>query len=412
LAFISHEIENTLVGSPRAPRPAAVRLFAGFQKFSFFLPQVQRYRWLASTNQVWVFGVPDGIVPDIPNITYIPIPEGHALAREWFLVADSAQAPVALVAEELRDFPPPPGQPPAAPPRFFRGIWTYDPRLVRLLVQSVCQELQLDPPAAGLIDRKDALDQLARTTTRVIRRMEQSQLELQQQQQVQEDYVHMVIHDLRGALTGVVGSLELLTSGKVIDPADQQMLIHNSLLNSQHMARMISNVLDVYKIEAGQMNLNRHPVDVAELLDRVVHRWQNTLAWEEKRLELSLPEILPLILADRDLLERVIDNLLSNASKYGTVVHLRAAVKSGAILISVVDNGPGIPPQDRQRIFSKFNQANLGSAQRKGTGLGLAFCKLAVEAHQGAIEVQDTPGGGATFIVRLPLAARRARAAR
>jgi len=126
---------------------------------------------------------------------------------------------------------------------------------------------------------------------------------------------------------------------------------------------------------------------------------------EGKALVLDLPSDLPPVLADRDLVRRVIDNLLSNALKYTTMrieVSIEWHASESYLQVSVSDDGPGIPPQLRDVIFDRFVQAEAADA-RKGAGLGLTFCRLAVEAHGGRIWVEGSEEGGCRFVFTLPV---------
>lgn len=213
----------------------------------------------------------------------------------------------------------------------------------------------------------------------------------------------MLVHDLRGSLTSVIGSLEILASGRVDNAEEEQELIKNSLDNSRRLAQMISDVLDINKMEAGHLTIQREMINLSDLLYSAISRWNISAQWAGKSLTTNIDPSLPIIVGDTDMLERVLDNLLSNAVKYGDHIQLLARFEGHQVQIIVRDDGPGIPAEDRQRIFAKFTEANLGKAQRKGTGLGLAFSKMAVEAHGGEISIQDVATGGTEFKITLPM---------
>jgi signal transduction histidine kinase len=175
---------------------------------------------------------------------------------------------------------------------------------------------------------------------------------------------------------------------------------------------MITNMLDINKIESGHLEIKRDLINMVDLIYAVAARWNVTAFWLHKTLSLQVEPNLPVLIGDADLIERILDNILGNAVKYADHIRLQASFRDKYLEIEVEDNGPGIPPEDRVRIFNKYTQANLGVAQRKGTGLGLAFSKMAVEAHGGRIEIRDAPQKGVIFALQFPLIPPRAGAQR
>jgi K+-sensing histidine kinase KdpD len=218
-----------------------------------------------------------------------------------------------------------------------------------------------------------------------------------------EDLVGMLVHDLRGALTGVIGPLDLLVTGRVQDEDERQSLIINSLNSSERLARMISNLLDINKMESGMFTPNRELVDLNDVLQTLLTRWSSIIHRENHELKVDIPDILPVVIGDRELLERIFENLLSNALKYGQVIELAVKWQNTGINVYIDDDGPGIPMYDREYIFEKYTRANFGNTQKKGTGLGLSFCKLAIEALSGRISIGDSPSGGASLQKNIPI---------
>ncbi|MFN2196354.1 MAG: ATP-binding protein [Anaerolineales bacterium] len=400
MRVMSHEIEKHFQA---ASTPGT--LFAGFQRYSNFSRHTRQYQQIAEAgHRVIVFGIPDIQPPQIPGVEYVFLTENHALAREWFVIANSSAYYSALVAEELTEL--------SISAEIiddrrqqFRGIWTFDETLVTDLIMQFHSALALKPmsPGAGPRDVHQQLAAVALSANHLVTQLEKRNQLLSDNQKMYEDLVSMLIHDLRGSLTSVIGSLEILASGHVDDDEEERELIKNSLDNSRRLAQMISNVLDVNKMEAGHLIIQRDLINLSDLLYDAISRWNVTAQWAGKTLSAEIAQNLPLIVGDTDMLERVIDNLLSNAVKYGDRIRLRASFDGRYVLLSVCDDGPGIPVEDHQRIFAKFTEANLGKAQRKGTGLGLTFSKMAVEAHGGEISIQDIPTGGAEFKIALPL---------
>lgn len=246
--------------------------------------------------------------------------------------------------------------------------------------------------------------------------------------QLREDYTGMLVHDLRAPLTAIMNGIMMVKRGLGGPISDQQQeLLGIAHQGSQTMLEMVNTLLDISKLEQGHMNLDREPLSPYALVDQTLDRLR--VSAQNQRVELSqdLAVGLPLIEADREKLVRVLQNLLDNAIKFspsGEVVTLGASFaridnhgtgeqhgtllrlpRLGAgdwLIFWVRDRGPGIPPQYHERIFEKFGQVR-GGRKVRGTGLGLTFCKLAVEAHGGRIWLQSVEGAGSTFALALPL---------
>lgn len=402
MAIMSHEIESHLARTSRI-----AHVFAGFQKLSKFMNEEHRYRHLAGLGHtIYIFGVPDVLPSSIPNINFIFLTDNDALAREWFVITDTPEFYSALVAEELLEISSQAEIQKIGPKGLYHGLWTFDPLLISELVHHLKDELGLlDALQSANLphDPLKQVDAIVASANHLVSELELRNQALDAQQRKYEDLVNMLVHDMRGSLTSVIGSLELIASGRIIDKVETQELVENSLENSRRLSNMISNLLDINKFEAGHLTLKHEVVNLHDLTGPVISRWKAASAWSGKKVVVNLSPDLPLIIGDSSLLERVLDNLLSNALKYGSNVKLLVHGSGKSLYISVTDDGPGIPPADRQVIFEKFRAANLGTDQRKGTGLGLAFCKMAVEAHGGSIQIFDAMPHGAEFRVELPL---------
>lgn len=225
--------------------------------------------------------------------------------------------------------------------------------------------------------------------------------------QLREDLTNMLVHDLRSPLTVVMGSLALI---RCQDSDNFDRLRTMAQQNSERILNMVNELLDISKMESGQLPLHRAPVSVAALLSDVSARFVLLALEATIELETDSAPDLPEVYADSELLKRALSNLVDNAIKFtpdGGRVRLWArresTVEAHAVLLGVSDTGPGIPIEAQTRIFEKFKQVAASKGRRRGTGLGLAFCKLAIEAHGGRIWVESTPGRGATFIITLPL---------
>ncbi len=230
---------------------------------------------------------------------------------------------------------------------------------------------------------------------------------LRREKQWRTDFTNLLVHDLKSPLASIRGSLGLLAATNQGDvAAEQTRYVRRAEQASRDMLSMIDNLLDVERLEGGALQYNPALFDLAPLLTECVDGVRDAALMNQITLNSSIPAGLPLVEADQNLIRRVVQNLLSNSLKFTPAngyVYLRVSAGDSTLMVSVTDNGPGIPVFDRDRIFDKFQQGK--GSERGGAGLGLTFCKLAVEAHQGRIWVEDNPGGGAgsAFIFTLPV---------
>jgi signal transduction histidine kinase len=222
--------------------------------------------------------------------------------------------------------------------------------------------------------------------------------------QTRDDLTHMIIHDLRSPLTlvtGYVDVLEQMASDK-LNP-DEAECVTGAKRGADDMRDMITTLLDVGRLEAGEMPLRLQDHDLAEIAREAADRFTPVLRGRTLRCEMP-PEAVA-VSCDVDVIRRILENLISNALKFtksdGTI-RVKVERTGADVTISVSDNGEGIPRDQHEHIFEKFGQTNSGRQHRHSTGLGLAFCRLAVEAHQGKIGVQSEPGKGSTFWFTLP----------
>lgn len=223
---------------------------------------------------------------------------------------------------------------------------------------------------------------------------------------LRDDLTAMVFHDLRAPLSNVISSLDILkmllerheeeTIGPVFDIARR---------SADRLQRLIDSLLDINRLEAGQPILNKKASSIPTLIEDAVDIVQSSVESRKQSIQVSVGADLPLVMIDPDMILRVIVNLLENATKFtpaGGAIGIGASSTSDKITIWIDDNGPGIPPEDRRRIFEKYGRL-LSDRFTKGVGLGLAFCRLAVQAHGGKIWVEGIEDSGSRFIFELPL---------
>jgi signal transduction histidine kinase len=222
---------------------------------------------------------------------------------------------------------------------------------------------------------------------------------------MREDLTSTMVHDLRNPATAVLGALELLDAEELT--GTQREIAGVARQGGQRLLNLINAILDVNRLESGQMPLEREPVRLDIIAAEVVEMEQVLARDKRLTLENCVTHHLPLVSADMELLRRVLQNLIGNAIKFtpaGGHITIEAQVDAASaqqVMISVKDNGPGIAPDLQARLFQKFVS---GRVRGRGSGLGLAFCRLVVEAHGGRIWVESSPGSGATFHFTLPVA--------
>jgi PAS domain S-box-containing protein len=228
--------------------------------------------------------------------------------------------------------------------------------------------------------------------------------------QLREDMMHMLVHDLRSPLTVLQGSLDMILRAIKSEKYDKVgVMAQMARRGSDRMLRMVNELLDISKLESGELPIHPERVEPATLFKDVVTRLNPLIREAHVAITLETAQALPPLYVDAKLVERVLHNLVDNAIKftpdYGDI-QLWAREDSehtDRLLIGVADTGPGIPPEERPHLFEKFQQTSV-TGRRVGTGLGLPFCKLAVEAHGGEIWIESEVGEGSTFIMRLPTA--------
>jgi signal transduction histidine kinase len=232
---------------------------------------------------------------------------------------------------------------------------------------------------------------------------------LEEVAQMKTDFVSTVSHELRTPLTSIIGSLDTVNRPELAPTeATAQQLLSTARRQAGRLQRLIDDLLVVSRIDRGAIPVHLEPVSLKqafEEVDRVVSV-QPSFTIEPDDLEVE---------ADRDHLSRILINLVENAAKYavGSPVELYAWERPNKAVIAVVDHGPGIPEDEKDRVFERFTQIDQSDTRSKGgTGLGLSIVKSLAEVMRGAVRVEATEGGGATFVVELPLAPSMMRAGR
>lgn len=234
--------------------------------------------------------------------------------------------------------------------------------------------------------------------------LQKNYVRLQEVEKLRDDMRNMIVHDLRSPLTAVIVGVEMLGGQGVLSETQRQM-VDIASAGGKTLLAMINDLLDVEKMESGSTDLQYEDLSAPALLATAVEQLAPLAAMEGTTLVTAVASDLPPFAGDRNKLSRTLVNLVANAIKFtrnGTVTIVASHDRGERISFAVSDTGRGIPAEAFDRIFEKFGQ--LGGQNRVGTGLGLAFCKLAVEAHGGSIDVKSTLGVGSTFSFTIPVA--------
>lgn len=229
---------------------------------------------------------------------------------------------------------------------------------------------------------------------------------LQEAEKLRDDLRNMIVHDLRTPLTAVIAGVDMLGRGSGLDDVQREMIAIVAG-GGRTLLGMINDLLDVEKMEAGRMALQYEELSAAALVSNAIAEIRNLAEESETSLVTVIEEGIEPFAGDANKLGRTLVNLIANAIRFtpgGTVTITAGIAEGGNVRFAVADTGRGIPAEAFERIFEKFGQ--LDTQSKVGTGLGLAFCKLAVEAHGGLITVESTPGAGSTFSFTIPLAGR------
>jgi two-component system sensor histidine kinase/response regulator len=240
--------------------------------------------------------------------------------------------------------------------------------------------------------------------------LDDSYRKLRELEKVRDDLMKMIVHDLKTPLTSVLASLEMALDGDFGTVSDmQRRVLGDAEAKAEDLLGLIGDLLEVARIEENAIDLDLTPIAPGAFVVEIVHEWEVRFQQEGAKVFVDVAEDAPVINADKGLLKRVFANLIQNALTHtgnGVEITIMAHkdTATGGILFTVADNGPGIPPEYHELIFRKFERAKQPEVPRvRSSGLGLAFCKLAVEVHGGRIWVQSTEGSGSQFHIALPV---------
>jgi signal transduction histidine kinase len=273
-------------------------------------------------------------------------------------------------------------------------------------------EARLAEVAAGDFSRKlevpnrDELGSLVTNINRMNDELRRLYGELEAASRHKSEFLANMSHELRTPLNAIIGFSQVLREKLFGDVNEKQEEYLEDILSSgNHLLSLINDVLDLSKIEAGQVELERERFSLREALERGVVMVRERAVGNSVHVSLELDPAADVIVGDQRRIRQVVFNLLSNAVKFtppGGSVEVTATRVEDAVQVSVADTGPGIALEDQQRIFEEFQQTDVGVQQREGTGLGLALSRRLVELHGGRIWVESELGRGSRFLFTLP----------
>ena len=239
--------------------------------------------------------------------------------------------------------------------------------------------------------------------------LEESYRKLREVEKMRDDLMKMIVHDLKTPLTAVLATTEMLRDGDFGAVTDRQSTaLSDAEGKAEDLLALIDDLLEVWRLEEASITLDLQPISPAALFAELAHEWSLRFKQEGAAVTVDVSEDAPVFEADKALLMRVLGNLVQNSVMHtGTSVQLQFAAKKDGdgVLLTVADNGPGIPEEYHELIFRKFERVKNPSIPRtRSSGLGLAFCKLVIDAHGGRIWVRSAGAGqGSAFHMFLPV---------
>ncbi|MGZ5821228.1 MAG: ATP-binding protein [Croceibacterium sp.] len=285
----------------------------------------------------------------------------------------------------------------------------------RVMVASVVHEepigteevMRILDETSQAIEYSRRLEQQSRTLEATTAELRRANERLRELDRLKDDFVSTVSHELRTPLTSIRSFSEILLDNPALEQHQRQEFLRIIVTESERLTRLINDMLDLAKIEAGKLEWHMERVRASEVAREAATALGQLFRDKSVELKIELPESVPATIADRDRLFQVVVNLLSNAVKFSPrdagLVTLTVETDTDGVNLSVADNGPGIAPKDREAIFERFRQVgDTLTAKPEGSGLGLAISRMIIEHFGGRAWVEEAAGGGAIFRVWLP----------
>ncbi len=287
--------------------------------------------------------------------------------------------------------------------REFWALFDETPNFRRLIVDTLIHQIKYADQSrmsAAAVER-DMLERFASLSNEHERMAEVMQL--------RQETLHFIVHDLRNPLNLVTTALAMLEQTPGFDTESEMgMFVTMATGGVQRMLSLVEAILDIERLDSGTDKLDLRPINIPEIISSVLERNKPIVQTSQIQFDFKLEtERIPYVKADKERIDRVITNLIDNAIKYtppeGTIT-VSARADSEWLTVSVNDTGLGIPPEQRERIFSRFVQADGTQPARRGFGLGLPYCRAAITAHGGRIWVSEGDDGiGSKFTFILPI---------
>jgi signal transduction histidine kinase len=268
-----------------------------------------------------------------------------------------------------------------------------------------------EPPVVELMQSFASQSALAIENARLFQEIEEKSRQLELASQHKSQFLANMSHELRTPLNAILGYTELMQDGLYGElPAKMKQVLDRVQANGTHLLGLINDVLDVSKIEAGQLVLNMDEYSMKNIVQTVLSATESLATAKKLPLKAEVSNDLPLGRGDERRITQVLLNLVGNAIKFTDhgEVRITARAMHGMFSLSIADTGPGIPDAEQERVFTEFHQVDSSNTKKKGgTGLGLAIAKRIVELHAGRISLQSQLGKGSTFYVELPIQAEQ-----
>ena len=285
----------------------------------------------------------------------------------------------------------------------------------RVMVASVVHEepigteevMRILDETSQAIEYSRRLEQQSRALEATTAELRRANERLRELDRLKDDFVSTVSHELRTPLTSIRSFSEILLDNPTLEQQQRGEFLRIIVTESERLTRLINDMLDLAKIEAGKLEWHMQPVSASEVAREAAAAMGQLFRDKRVKLEVTLTDALSTTIADRDRLFQVIVNLLSNAVKFSPgdvgLVALTVENETDGVRLSVADNGPGVAPNQREAIFERFRQVgDTLTSKPEGSGLGLAISRMIIEHFGGRTWVEDGPGGGAIFRVWLP----------
>lgn len=277
-------------------------------------------------------------------------------------------------------------------------------------IASIEEVMEILDEASHVIEHSHQLEQKSRELEIATQSLRAANERLQELDRLKDDFLTIVSHELRTPLTSIRSFSEILFDHQDLEPERRSEFLGIIVKESERLTRLINQILDLAKMESGRMEWRMADVDLAEAVREGIAATGSLMSENGITLEAHLAGDMPLVHADRDRLIQVVVNLLANAAKFSDerqpLVSVQAVSQDTHLLVSVTDNGPGIPPDALEKVFEKFQQVEVSpGTQLLGSGLGLSICRQIVEYFGGRIWAEVAAEGGARFVFTVPLPA-------